>query len=449
MEGRMIDHTKGTVGQSQMATTASREETTVCDTRGKVGQEIDVIYMDKATTRKGIIRMVECIPSTRYWTQLYDDGTHVWTRHLPSHGGVSPWWACYRAGGIITKQVRRAVPLLDEPSSSIGGGSFRQGTYSSELQPDAVSQSTSKSPRQTEREETTGYMRAPVEEEGKNGIRIGADFQAEVPCGCTKCLSPLETRYDSLELFSIHAQQTVLTLHAGQSGDVETGTGINGETTDVSSGEAEESNQLQARKELMGEASKYAYAFTNLLRSFRPAEMRKSSCTTGVVVNTSKGRDQQEEQVSEQWVRRRMLSLLRLNQGDYNAVLKSFNRWRTFIPDPYPTELQFSPTHIAQNELHEYLERCWDRARHGTTDMGYPISKGETTAMAIELLGKRRYQTSSALRDFEDWWENNNRQVRSHAQFCCWKRCGLLRRPPSGTEPDTNFESDFTKGVQA
>ena len=165
MEGRMIDHTKGTVEQSQMATTASREETTVCDTRGKVGQEIDVIYMDKATTRKGIIRMVECIPSTRYWTQLYDDGTHVWTRHLPSHGGVSPWWACYRAGGIITKQIRRAVPLLDEPSSSIGGGNLRQETYSSELQPvchvqlpDAVSQSTSKSPLQTEGEGKTSYM---------------------------------------------------------------------------------------------------------------------------------------------------------------------------------------------------------------------------------------------------------------------------------------------------
>ena len=447
-EGRMIDHAKGTVGQSQLATTASREVATVCDKRGKVGQEIDVIYMDKATTRRGIIRRVECIPSTRYWTQLYDDGTHVWTRHLPSHGGVSPWWACYRAGGIITKRIKRAVPLLDEPVRSINDGSTRQGTCSSETQPDPASQSTSKTPRQDEKEGTTKYMRAPVEEEGKNGIRIGANFQAEVPCGCTRCLLPLETRYDSLELFP-HGRQKIPTPQEGQSGDGEKGTGTNGETPEMRSGETEASRQLQARKELKGEASKHAYAFTNMLRRFRPTEVRISSCTTGIVVGTSKGRTLQEEQVSEQWVRRRMLSLIRLNKGDYNAILKSFHWWRTFIPDPYSTELQFSPTHIAQNELHEYLERCWDRARHGTTDMGYPISKGEMTAMAIELLGKRRYQTSAALRDFEEWWANSNRHVRSHAQFCCWRRCGLLRRPPNGTGLDTNFESDFTRGVQA
>ena len=51
-EGRMIDHAKGTVGQSQLATTASREEATVCDTRGKVG---DAGMQDFGVDRKSVV----------------------------------------------------------------------------------------------------------------------------------------------------------------------------------------------------------------------------------------------------------------------------------------------------------------------------------------------------------------------------------------------------------
>ena len=106
----------------------------------KVGDEIDVIYIDTNDIRKGIIKMVEREPRIRYWTQLQDNQTFVWARFLKSHSGISSWWACHRGGGIIRKKTKPVVPLLPELSSDVGYSVSRHATEFSGPRPDCDEQ---------------------------------------------------------------------------------------------------------------------------------------------------------------------------------------------------------------------------------------------------------------------------------------------------------------------
>ena len=122
---------------SSVADTAVSAQSTM---EAKVGDEIDVIYIDTNDIRKGIIKMVEREPRIRYWTQLQDNQTFVWARFLESHSGISSWWACHRGGGIIRKKTKPAVPLLPELSSDVGHSVSRHATEFSGPRPDCDEQ---------------------------------------------------------------------------------------------------------------------------------------------------------------------------------------------------------------------------------------------------------------------------------------------------------------------
>ena len=127
------------------------------------------------------------------------------------------------------------------------------------------------------------------EEEGQNEIRIGKDFQAEVPCGCVKCLSPLEARYDNPEIFNTYFQQTVSACDVEQGGAREVRITVSSRPAVMSSGGAGKDQYFQARRHLLAEASKYAQAFTKFLRNFRPGKVKESLCMSGITMKTDKG----------------------------------------------------------------------------------------------------------------------------------------------------------------
>lgn len=76
-EGLLTTRAKGASGLPLETRVGMEDKTAQGSAEGKEGDKIDVIYMDKANTRKGTIRMVERVPFTRYWTQLQDDGTFI------------------------------------------------------------------------------------------------------------------------------------------------------------------------------------------------------------------------------------------------------------------------------------------------------------------------------------------------------------------------------------
>ena len=287
------------------------------------------------------------------------------------------------------------MPVLTDLQSDIGHGDSRHGAELSapepeddEQMPDIVPKSSEQSSSTHQEKEASEYLRVPQEEDGRNKIWIGKEYQAEVPCGCVDCLSPVETRYDSREIFSPYFKQVV------PKPTLETMTNAVMSPRDI--------QYIKAERRLLAEASEHARAFTEFLRCFQPSRVEEDACTSRVPMKTDKGKGQEREQISARWVQERALALLQNYQGDDKAILTCFVLWRELFQSTHPKGLEFSPIHIPQDELHEYLERCWGRAQHGTSDTGFPISKGGMAETALKFLQKERYQTTPALQKFEN-----------------------------------------------